>query len=172
MLQKSINTLPGIGPKTQARLKKLKIDTVENLLHHYPRHYQDFSKLTTISSLKENLPTTVKVKILNFNNQYRGRNLSIQRVLVGDQTGKTLVTWFNQPFLQNTLKPGTLVYLSGIPGQFRQQIQFNSPDYELILKNKTALHTKRIVPIYPSTAGLNSKWFRKTINQTLHLSRL
>jgi len=171
MLQKPISTLPGIGPKTKTKLEKLKINTVGDLLHHYPRHYQDFSKLTTISSLKENLPTTIKIKILNFNNQYRGRNLSIQRVLVEDQTGRILVTWFNQPFLQNVLKPGTLAYLSGTPSLFRQQIQFNSPDYELMLKNKNTLHTKRIVPVYPSTTGLNSKWFRKTINQALHLSQ-
>ncbi len=168
MLQKSVSTLPGIGPQTQKKLEKLKIRTINDLLSHFPRHYQDYSKLETISSLKEGIPTTIKVKVIGFSNQYKSRHLSIQRVVVGDQTGKLSVTWFNQPFLENTLKPDTLLYLSATPTSFRGQIQLSAPDYEIIQPEKETLHTKRIVPTYPQTSGLNSKWFRKTIHLTLH----
>jgi ATP-dependent DNA helicase RecG len=163
-----LDHLPGIGPKTQTRLKKLKITSVQDLLHHYPRTYHDFSKLKNISDLKEGLGCTVKVKILSFTNQYLKKRFSVQRVLVQDQTGQIKVTWFNQPFLEHNLKPGITIYLSATPQLFRGQIQFNSPDYEIADPKKDPLHTNRLLPLYPSTAGLNSKFFRKVVHQALH----
>lgn len=80
---------------------------------------------------------------------------------VEDETGKLTVVWFNQPFLIKTLYPGRMVSLSGKVGWFNKKLCFSSPDYELLGEiEKPTVHTGRLVPIYPETSGLSSKWIR------------
>ncbi len=80
---------------------------------------------------------------------------------VEDSTGKITVVWFNQPFLIKTLYPGRIVSLSGKVGFFSRKLCLSSPDYELLGDiEKPTVHTGRLVPIYPETSGLSSKWIR------------
>lgn len=81
---------------------------------------------------------------------------------VEDATGKLQVIWFNQPFLIKMLFPGRLVSLSGKIGFFNRRLCLTSPDYELIEDTEgETLHTGRLVPVYPETSGLSSKWIRR-----------
>jgi len=83
---------------------------------------------------------------------------------VEDTTGKITVVWFNQPFLIKTLYPGRTVSLSGKVGFFGRKPCLTSPDYEVLSNEDTpTVHTGRLVPIYPETSGLSSKWMRTLI---------
>ena len=90
-----------------------------------------------------------------------------------DKSGKMTVLWFNQPFLVKTLYPGRLISLSGKVGFFNRRLCLTSPDYELLTEEGgSTTHTGRLVPVYPETSGLSSKWIRRKIKDALGLTSI
>ena len=89
------------------------------------------------------------------------RHQFITEVKIKDDTGEIKVTWFNQPYLTNTLKrKQKYLLLAKFPAV--KKLFFISPDYELWSDN--LVHTSRLVPVYPETRGLSSKWLRWRIH--------
>src|SRR3989344_4766079 len=163
-LDSPISELPKIGPFFAGKFEKLGIRTIEDLFYHVPNRYLDYSLVTTISRLRPGETATIHAKIVSLKNIYSKRGLKMQIGSVEDSTGKITVLWFNQPFLVKTLYPGRLVSLSGKIGFFGRKLCLTSPDYELIVEeDDPTTHTGRIVPIYPETAGVSSKWIRRKI---------
>jgi len=83
----------------------------------------------------------------------------IQEAKVTDESGTLTVIWFNQTYLLKILHPGDYVHLSGKIDWFGNKIVMSNPSYEL----GTSLHTGRLVPVYPETEGVSSKWLRGRI---------
>jgi len=165
-LTSPVTELPKIGPIFEKKFEKLGIVTLENLFYHVPTRYLDYSLITTISKLHPDETATIHAKIVSLKNIYSKRGLKMQIGSVEDSTGKITVLWFNQPFLVKTLYPGRLVSLSGKIGFFGRKLCLTSPDYELMVEeDDPTTHTGRIVPIYPETAGLSSKWIRRKIKE-------
>ena len=165
-LTSPVTELPKIGPIFEKKFEKLGIATLENLFYHVPTRYLDYSLITTISKLHPDETATIHAKIVSLKNIYSKRGLKMQIGSVEDSTGKITVLWFNQPFLVKTLYPGRLVSLSGKIGFFGRKLCLTSPDYELMVEeDDPTTHTGRIVPIYPETAGLSSKWIRRKIKE-------
>lgn len=161
-----VTELPKIGPIFEKKFEKLGIATLENLFYHVPTRYLDYSLITTISKLHPDETATIHAKIVSLKNIYSKRGLKMQIGSVEDSTGKITVLWFNQPFLIKTLYPGRLISLSGKVGFFGRKLCLTSPDYELMVEeDDSTTHTGRIVPVYPETAGLSSKWIRRKIKE-------
>ncbi len=158
-----IQFVPLIGPAYAKRLEKLEITTVADLLLHLPTRHEDFSRIVSISQLKSEEPVTVKAKILEFKNQYLRSGRTIQKAVMGDETQTVEVVWFNQPYLTKTFHISDLVAIAGTPKEKGFVLTFAAPEIELIKHNKSQLHTGRLVPIYPETAGVSSKWLRSRI---------
>ncbi|MCX6704525.1 MAG: ATP-dependent DNA helicase RecG, partial [Candidatus Woesebacteria bacterium] len=153
--------LPKIGPIFARKFDKLGIKTLGDFFYHVPSHYLDYSLVTTINRLHPEETATIHAKIVSIKNVYSKRGLKMQIGSVEDATGKITVVWFNQPFLIKTLYPGRSVSLSGKVGFFSRKLCITSPDYELLGDiEKPTVHTGRLVPIYPETSGLSSKWIR------------
>lgn len=164
-LSSKISDLPKVGPIFARKFEKLGIDTLEDLFYHVPSHYLDYSNITTINKLRAGETSTIHAKIISLKNIYSKRGLKMQIGSVEDSTGKITVLWFNQPFLVKTLYPGRLISLSGKVGFFNRKLCFTSPDYELMVEETDdTMHTGRLVPVYPETAGLSSKWIRRKIS--------
>jgi ATP-dependent DNA helicase RecG len=161
-LKTPISELFMVGPIYARRLKKLEIKTAQDLIYHFPHRYQDFSLVSPISRLQPGEKATVRGKINSIKNQYTKSGKKIQKAIVSDPTGEIEITWFNQPFLVKTLRPGSLVSLAGKIDWFGRKKVFISPSYEIIKKDKT-IHTGRLVPVYPETYGISSKWLRSRI---------
>jgi len=94
--------------------------------------------------------------------------------VVTDQTGKIQITWFNQTYLARSIRVGESYAFSGKVKAFRGHLSLQSPEYEKVDQTTTPLkldniHTGRLVPVYPETAGVSSKWLRSRINHTLKL---
>ena len=160
-LSSKITELPKIGPIFARKFEKLEIKTVGDLFYHVPSHYLDYSLVTTINKLHPDETATIHAKIVSIKNIYSKRGLKMQIGSVEDATGKITVVWFNQPFLIKTLYPGRAVSLSGKVGWFSRKLCMSSPDYEILGEiEKPTVHTGRLVPIYPETSGLSSKWIR------------
>jgi len=154
-----------VGQIYERRLKKLKIETIEDLLYHFPSRYQDFSIVSKISRIQAGEIVTIQGKIKSIKNKYTKRGKQIQKAIIIDVTGQIEVLWFNQPFLINALKPGAIVSLSGKVDLFAGKLMLVSPEYETMPpqgRNKS-IHTGRLVPIYPETYGVSSKWLRSRI---------
>src|SRR4030043_762258 len=160
-LSSKITELSKVGPVFSRKFEKLNIKTIGDLFYHVPSRYVDSSLITTISRLHPDETATIHAKIISIKNIYSKKGLKMQIGLVEDDTGKITVVWFNQPFLIKTLYPGRMVSLSGKVGFFSRKLCMSSPDYELLGEiEKPTVHTGRLVPIYPETSGLSSKWIR------------
>lgn len=162
-LSTPISKISKVGPILSKKFQKLGIETFGDLVYHVPSRYLDYSQTVKISDLKPGETVTVHAKIDSLKNIVSRRGLRMQVGSVSDKSGKVQVLWFNQPFLIKMLYPGKMVSLSGKVGFFNRRICLSSPDYELIDEEKETLHTGRLVPIYPETSGLSSKWIRRII---------
>ena len=171
-LSTPIEEIPKVGPQYQKKLKKLGIKTVEDLLFHFPHRYEDFSNLVPISQAKLGQTISIQGKILNIENTRTWKKkMILTQAVVQDNSGVLKVIWFNQPYLINVLKKGDLVCLSGKVALGEEGIYLSSPAYEKIsnfqFSISNLIHTGRLVPVYPETEGLSSKWLRIIIKPLL-----
>lgn len=151
-----------IGPTYAKRLKRLNIQTIGDLLYHFPLRYIDYSLISPIKLIQAGEIVTVRGKIISLHNEYTLKGKTIQKGIVADSSGTIEVVWFNQPFLVKTLKPGIAISLSGKADFWGKKITLISPEYE-VEKTEEKIHTGRLVPVYHETAGISSKWLRSRI---------
>jgi ATP-dependent DNA helicase RecG len=167
-LNSPVGSVPKVGPKYKLLLKNLGIETVEDLIYHFPFRYDDYSKFKKISELEEKETVSVKGVLESLVNIYTkyGKRLTIGKFT--DETGSIQLIWFNQHYLKKTLLVGIEYYLSGKVTVFSGKKCFITPDLEES-KERVPLNTGRLVPIYPETLGVSSKWLRLRINDVISL---
>jgi ATP-dependent DNA helicase RecG len=167
-LDTPIAKLPRINERYLKRFHKLGLNTVRDLLYHFPNRYDDFSKIVTIDKLKLNETATIQGEVLKIDNiRTFKKGMSLTEALVKDPTGSVRVIWFNQPFLIKNLAEGKKVSLSGKYAMGPKGPYLSNPSYETIMPGKTATHTAGLVPIYPETTGLGSRFLRYYIKLIL-----
>jgi len=149
-----------------SRLEKLGIKNLGDFLFHIPFRYDDYSLISKIGETQAGETVTIKGVIEKIENQYTRKFKSLQRATIKDDSGAINVLWFNQPFLTRAMKKGDLISLSGKVDLDRNKLTFVSPDYEIIFNNET-IHTGRLVPVYPETKGISSKWLRRQVYKIL-----
>lgn len=165
-LDAPLRVLQGVGNRLSQTLSSLGLNTLEDLLFYFPRRYDDYSQLKPINRLEYGEETTVLGTIQNiFTRPIRGGKLQLTEAVVGDGTGFLRVTWFNQPWLSGRYASGTQVVLAGKVEQYLGRPTMNGPEIEPI--EQEHLHTNRIVPVYPLTAGLTQKNLRRILYQTI-----
>jgi ATP-dependent DNA helicase RecG len=165
-LTASTRVLPGVGNRISQTLSTLGLNTLEDLLYYFPRRYDDYSQLKPINRLTYGEVTTVLGTIQNiFTRPIRGGKIQMTEAVVTDGTGSMRVNWFNQPWLAGKFSSGTQVVLAGKIDQYLGRLTMTNPEIEPI--EQEHLHTNRIVPVYPLTAGLNQKNLRRIMHQTV-----
>jgi ATP-dependent DNA helicase RecG len=160
-LDAQVFRLQNVGPTHARRLANLGVDTIQDLLYLFPRRYDDYSRLKTISELMYGEEATIIAKVSVANTREVRGNLHITNVLLVDQTGSINATFYRQPFLAKRLRPGTQVVVSGRVERDLNRLCFKHPEWEPLTKE--LLHTARIVPVYPLTEGISARWLRKLI---------
>lgn len=150
------------------KLAKLGIETVENLLYHIPSRYEDLQVISGIKGLRLGETVTIKGEVIQIKNEYRTRFMAIQKAIIQDSTGEIECRWFNQTYLTRNLPKGSLVSISGSVEMFGKVKCITVKEYEII-ENLTSetIHTGRLVPVYPLTRGLSSKWLRSKTYELL-----
>ena len=163
----NIQSIRGIGEKNSHHFIKLGMNTIYDMLRYFPRRYQDFSQLKTINRLEYGDELSIIGTIARdlYTRTSKRGNLKITEAVLGDSTGTIKLTWFNQPYLSTQLGKDSSIVVSGKVDIYLGHLVMNSPDWEPL--DRQQLHTNRIVPIYPLTAGLTNRMLRKIIHQNL-----
>lgn len=151
--------LQGIGPKYGQRLERLGLQTIRDLLYHFPHRYDDYSNLKTISELVYGQEATVIATVLDCKVRPLRNRMHITNLLVGDLSGTLTITFFNQPYLCKSLRHGMKIVISGRVDKMGTRPTFSHPTWEPLAQE--LLHTARIVPVYPVTEGITNRWLRK-----------
>ncbi len=174
MLDLDIIRVPSIGPSYAQKLQKLGIEKVRDLIFHFPHRYQDYAQISSIESAQPGESVTIRGQIISIRNIFTRNGKNLQTAIVSDGESRIEVTWFNQTYLVKTLPEGTWVSLSGKVNIFGKKRTLISPDYEKIQpeafwskNDSVTTHTGRLVPIYPETKGVSSKWLRTKISSLL-----
>lgn len=158
-----IESLPGVGPKTAALLKRKGINSIDDLLLYLPRAYEDRRFIQKIANLSNGVRATIVGKVTSSGRKFYGRR-PVYEVEVADGTGQLTAKWFrgNNNYLQNIFRQGAGVIMSGAVSGFLTSKEMIHPDHEFIGDDADSLiHFKRIVPIYSETEGLHQKTIRR-----------
>ena len=109
----SVRKIKGVGEKAENYLHKLDIFQVGDLLEHYPRDYDEFKELVPVSGLREGKVMAVEGVLRRKPSVKNTSNLKVITAFLEDETGVLQITWFNMPFLKNTLTPGSTYIFRG-----------------------------------------------------------
>ena len=148
-----VEELNGVGPRKASALRAMEIESVLDLVTHYPRRYADRTNAVAIGHLQPGEEAVVSGRIRRLNTRRpRGRR-AIVELVVDDQSGHLVVSFFNQPWRAKQLEVGTTVVVFGKVDSFRGRLQMVNPIVDLV-----GDRTGRIVPIYPQSekAGIGS----------------
>lgn len=152
----------------QQKLKRLGIKKVSGLIFHFPHRYEDFSKIIKIKDVKLNENCCLQGKILEIKSiRTWKKRMTLTEAIIEGKTGAIKAVWFNQPYLAKNLKQGEKVCLAGKVMLGKGEIYLSNPAYEKIKLRASLTHTGRIVPVYPETRGVSSKWLRFMIKPLL-----
>ena len=165
----SLQNIPRIGPKYAKNLGKMGIFTIHDLLFHLPFRYDDFSEAFSISEIASGQIATIQGKVAKIKTvRTWKKKMHITEAIVEDPTGKIKAVWFNQPYISDSLTEGKSVRLSGKVSSDSSGLYFGSPVWEM--GSRTPTNTGRLVPVYPETEGITSRWLRWQIQNFLKLN--
>ncbi|MDO8658038.1 MAG: ATP-dependent DNA helicase RecG [Candidatus Levybacteria bacterium] len=174
-LKTPVKDLGRIYKMRERQLEKLGIKILEDFLYHIPSRYEDYSVISKISEIQAGEVITIQGTVIEIKNEYTKNYKKLQKAKVSDNTGTIDVIWFNQPFLVKNIRVNENISLSGKVNKFLNKLVIESPEYEVILnttnyniKNHELIHTGRLVPVYPETRGISSKWLRRQIYKILN----
>lgn len=165
-LKTPIRYIPGVGPVLAKKLERLELFTVEDLLYHFPFRYDDFSNTTSALEAKIGESVTLQGEIWSIQNVYTRSRKIITKAIFNDGSTPIELTWFNSPWLTKQIQTGDRLQVSGKISKYKNKISIIAPRWEKLESQKT-IHTGGVIPVYPETEGLTSKWFRTKINLLL-----
>jgi ATP-dependent DNA helicase RecG len=166
-LAQSVQFLKGVGPERAEVLQRLGIQTVRDLLFHFPRAYEDLTDVRSIAGLEPGKLQTVRGEVV----EITGRSLADGRCLVSvvlSDGGKVCLegAWFNQPHAARRFRYGQRAAFSGKPKWFRDHWQMASPRVQ-ILDETTDGSGNQVVPIYPLTEDLRPEYLRPLLRRAV-----
>ncbi len=167
-LSDPVTILKGVGSVRAKQLAGLGIFTLEDLICHFPRAYEDRTRLTTIEKLEADTPACFRAMVMNTpRTTHIRKGLDITKVQVADHTGRLNLTFFNQKFTTDQLQYGReYIFYGSISGDYMgygmSSLSFESLD-------SPPLVTRRIMPLYPLTAGVSGATMTRLVDQALSL---
>ena len=165
-LSDPITILKGIGPTKAKQFENLNIYTLRDLICHFPRGYEDRTKLVTIDQLEADRPACFKAVVMNTpRTAHIRKGLDMTKVLLADHTARLNVTFFNNRYVTDQLCYGEeYIFYGAINGDF-SGFNMTNPVFEAM--SSAPVTTRRVLPIYPLTAGLSNAAMLKAVRQAL-----
>lgn len=170
-LSRPVSMVKGIGGNFQRYLVSMGIETLEDLIYHFPRRYLDRSKLVPIARVRIGEEVTVVGTVRQVTERKTANQGHLLQVTIYDGTAYLYGIWFNQPFHAERLKVGTEVAFSGKIQYRYHQLQIVNPAYDIISDveevGKETVHTGRIIPLHPASQKLTPAMLRRLIKGAL-----
>jgi ATP-dependent DNA helicase RecG len=157
-LDRSVETLPGVGPAVKKKLERLGLVTVGDLLMHRPFRYEQPVDELRIAELGGDQEVAIRGEVLSVSKRRRGR-LQMLTARVSDGSATISATWFNQPWLERQLQPGTAVRLRGRQGRYG----FDVRSFDIGNGQATA----DFAPVYPASEDITPKKLRELVGAAL-----
>jgi ATP-dependent DNA helicase RecG len=155
----ALDTLDGVGVTLKRRLAKLGLETIGDLLEHAPRRYESAAEEVSIAELRGDDEVVVVGEVLNVSKRpLRGRR-TLVTARITDGTATVGVTWFNQPWVADQLRPGMRVRVRGKNGRYG----FDVKSYDL----GDARATADFAPVYPAAEEIPAKTVRRAVEAAL-----
>jgi ATP-dependent DNA helicase RecG len=163
-----VTSLWGVGAERAAQLARLDIQTVEDLLLHRPRRYEDRRHFRAIAELTRDEAATARGTIVAQGlKRFRGGTKSVFELVLDDGTARLHCRWWNLPFMEKYFAVGDEVFVFGKLVETKPRTM-DHPESEVIEGGEESfIHINRIVPIYPLTEGLPQRWLRGLVWRTL-----
>ena len=159
-------------PKLTA-LKRLEIETVENLLSHYPRRYEDRTKFADFPRDESETPILLcgevaKTRVLRFGGWKKIFEATLEEPNPTALSQPLVLRWFNLHYVQKMIATGQRLVVFGKPRLRGKRLCMEHPEFEVIENDdESSVHFRRITPIYPATEGLPQRVFRVLIHSVL-----
>ena len=161
-----VTILKGVGPTKAKQFANLNIYTLGDLICHFPRGYEDRTRLVPIARLEPDVPACFKACVMTTpRTSHIRKGLDITKVQVADTTGRLNLTFFNQKFTTGQLQYGKeYIFYGAVSGDF---IGYNMTNPTFEPPDSPPVTTRRILPIYPLTAGLSNAAILRAVRQAL-----
>ncbi len=163
-----VTSLWGVGAERAAQLARLEIFTIEDLLLHRPKRYEDRRHFRKISELTKDEAFTARGTIVALGlKRFRGGNKSVFEIILDDGSARLHCRWWNLPFMEKYFAMGDEVFVFGKLKETKPRTM-DHPETEVIEGGEESfIHINRIAPVYPLTEGLPQRWLRGLIWRTL-----
>ena len=168
-LTESLTALKGVGPSVAAQLSGIGIKNIADLLDYFPRAYNDYSEIQTISKIKPGM-VTIEAEVKQSTGRYVRRGMHITEAIASDPTGSVRLLWFNQPYRAGAIKPSQKYFITGKLELKAQRFSITNPSMEMA--SDFPLHTARIVPVYRESKGITSTLLRRVLYQVIKAAHL
>ena len=161
-----VTSLKGVGPAKAKLLQALNIFTLGDLICHFPRGYEDRTRESCIADLMVDKPACFRAVVMSTpRTAHIRKGLDLTKVQVADHSGKLNLTFFNSRFAAENLEYGReYVFYGALSGDY-SGYGITNPVFEL--PEAPAVATRRVMPIYPLTAGLTNAAMAKLVGQAL-----
>ena len=165
MNQQPITSLKGIGEKTASLFKKLGVETVEELLHNYPRAYDAYEEPVPIGNLREKTTAAVSGQLMKMPSVRGFKNIRVVITDVRDMTGVLQLTWYNMVYLRNILQMGQILVFRGRVVKKNGRLTMEQPEVFTPEQYRSIMHSMQ--PVYAQTKGLGNKAITRAVQQAL-----
>jgi ATP-dependent DNA helicase RecG len=158
-----------VGERRAKLFARLGIETVFDLLTHFPRDYEDRTVIKRISDLTPGESVCIKATVMNTPARRKVRNrLSIARFKVFDESGYLNIVYFNMKYSLSGINPGEIFVFFGKVVDTQGMLEMHNPVFENI-NEAGHVKTRRIVPVYPLTTGLSQNQVSACVKNALTL---
>jgi ATP-dependent DNA helicase RecG len=165
-LKRSPQFLKGVGPARLELLRRLGIETIGDLLFHFPRSYDDLSDMRPIAQLAAGTLQTIEGEVVEIEGKELPDGRCIVSVVLSDGKQCLEGVWFNQPYAARSYRFGQHLAFSGKPKWRRDHWQIVNPRVQIVDEAGAAPRTG-IVPVYPLTEDLRPDQLRGIISQAV-----
>lgn len=163
-----LTSLAGVGAAISAKLSRLGIDNLQDLLFHLPIRYEDRTRITPIADVRPEQYATIEGMVQSCEVTFGRR--PILTVSLSDGTSKIMLRFFNfNAGMRNSFQVGTRVKAFGEIKRGRFMAEIHHPEYQIIRDNAPLVLEETLTPIYATTEGLKQNSLRKLTDQALAL---
>ena len=162
----SVKQLKGVGDARAKLFAAMGISTIYDLISYFPRTYEDRSRIVPVSELQVDEPACFRAFVTsNPQTAHIRQGLDLTRLTVADDTARLRLTFFNQKYAADNLEYGREYYFYGTLNGDYKGYQITNPVFEPV--DRPGVLTRRIMPIYPLTAGVNNNLISRSVQQAM-----